>query len=110
MRNMCYYTGRHGGNQNDLCAWGNGHAWKRATQARYYMCAKVIGQTRARRVRNTSRAVWGRNNLRLGAKNGVPSRTYSFRQMRYLGSNGNNYSQTSIKGCARNGAGWKPVC
>ena len=39
--NMCYYTGRHGGNHQDLCAWGNSHAWKRATQARYYMCAKV---------------------------------------------------------------------
>ena len=50
------------------------------------------------------------NNVKLQAKNGVPNRIYSFKQMRYTGQNGNNYSQTSIKGCAKNGAGWKPVC
>ena len=48
-------------------------------------------------------------NVKLQAKNGVPSRVYSFRQMQYLG-NKNDYTGSSIRGCAQNGAGWKPVC
>jgi hypothetical protein len=40
---MCYYTGNHGGKHQNLCARGNSHWWRRATQSRYYMCARILG-------------------------------------------------------------------
>jgi hypothetical protein len=40
---MCFYTANHGGRHQDLCAHGNGHAWRRVTQNRHYLCAKVTG-------------------------------------------------------------------
>ena len=54
------------------------------------------------------RRTW--NNVKLWAKNGVPSRVYSFKEMKYTGNNGNDYGKSAIKGCAKIGKGWKPVC
>merc|ERR1719271_1653153 len=104
---MCYYTGNHGGKHQDLCARGNSHWWRRATQSRYYMCAKVTGRWN---FGGTSKVVRTYHNIRLGPRNGVPARRYTFREMRYTGPNGNDYSLTARKGCAKNGRGWKPVC
>jgi len=104
---MCYFTGNHGGKHRDLCAVGNSHQWRTAIQNRYYMCAKVTGRWNAHGVSRVWRT-W--HNIRLAAKNGVPARRYTFREMRYQGHHGGDYSQTAIKGCRQNGHGWKPVC
>jgi hypothetical protein len=48
--------------------------------------------------------------VKLRAKHGVPARIYDFKEMRYTGHNGNDYSQSSIRGCRTIGSGWKPVC
>ena len=41
------------------------------------------------------------NNVKLHGKNGVPTRTYDFKEMRYSGNSGNDYSGMSIRGCAK---------
>jgi hypothetical protein len=54
------------------------------------------------------RRTW--NNVKIGSRNGVPARIYSFKEMKYQGTKNNDYAAISIRGCAKNGAGWKPVC
>merc|ERR1711988_1647838 len=71
------------------------------------MCARITGTWNHH---GTSRSWRSWNNVRLGPKNGVPARRYSFREMRYQGHHGGDYSATAIKGCRQNGHGWKPVC
>jgi len=60
--------------------------------------------------RQGSRVVGTWRNVRLRGKNGVPNRTYNFKEMRYNGNNGGDYTGVSIRGCAKLGSGWKPVC
>jgi len=103
---MCFYTANHGGKHKDLCANGNSHAWKTATQNRHYLCAKVTGTWNDEVSHH--RRTW--NNIKLGSRNGVKSKIYSFKEMTYRGFNDKDYSTSSIKGCRQNGAGWKPVC
>ena len=103
---MCFYTGNHGGKEQDMCADGNGHAWRTAIQNRHYMCAKVTGTWNDDK--SSVRRTW--DNVKLGTFNGIKATIYSFKEMTYKGFHDDDYSLSSIRGCKQNGAGWKPVC
>ena len=82
-------------------------SWRRpATQSPNYLCAKVIGHWNDDA--SVGKHSW--SNIKLPARRGVPARIYSFKEMVYHGGNNKDYAKISIRGCKKNGAGWKPVC
>ena len=69
-----------------LCAMSaNTHSWRTAAQNPKFMCGKVDGAPFV---------------ASLGAKNGVPARTYDFQVVKASSTSG-RYSDIMIKDCAR---------
>merc|ERR1719245_1803756 len=87
---LCAFTGSDGGDQKTLCSYANGHAYYTMAQNNPgFICGKY----------DEFRAT-------LGAKNGVPSRSYIFTKA--IAPVQNSYTDAMIQACQ--GLGMKPVC
>ena len=81
---------------------------KPVTNSRYYMCAMKTGEWDVEG--STHRKSW--NDVKLAATyfSGNKAYIYDFKSRHYDGETGENYARAMLKGCAKYGDGWKPVC
>ena len=97
---LCFYAAKASGSgTNALCNIpSGGHSWQRPNTKYSYMCARDIYATG-----------YPQFSAKLGAKNGVAAKSYTFKIVQ-TSANSGKFSTVMIQGCNALGSGWKPVC